>query len=57
MLITGASRGIGKALALAYCRMGANVFVTSRKENKLKDVRTYGSASSHPDGSLVILWY
>ena len=38
VLITGASRGIGRELALNYCRMGANVFITARDEKKLKEV-------------------
>ena len=41
VLITGASRGIGRELALNYCRMGANVFITARDEKKLKEVRTW----------------
>ena len=40
VLVTGASRGIGRELALNYCRMGANVFITARNEKKLKAVRT-----------------
>ena len=38
VLVTGASRGIGRELALNYCRMGANVFITARDEKKLKEV-------------------
>ena len=38
VLVTGASRGIGRELALNYCRMGANVFITARDERKLKEV-------------------
>ena len=30
-IITGASRGIGKAIAIAYARYGAKVVVSSRK--------------------------
>ena len=41
VLVTGASRGIGRELALNYCRMGANVFITARDEKKLKEVRTW----------------
>ena len=40
VLVTGASRGIGRELALNYCRMGANVFITARDEKKLKEVCT-----------------
>ena len=38
VLVTGASRGIGREVALNYCRMGANVFITARNEKKLKEV-------------------
>ena len=41
VLVTGASRGIGREVALNYCRMGANVFITARNEKKLKEVRTW----------------
>lgn len=37
-LITGASRGIGKAIALTYAREGADVAVTARTEEALADV-------------------
>lgn len=35
-LITGASRGIGKATALAFATAGANVMLVSRKDDSLK---------------------
>ena len=38
VLVTGASRGVGRELALNYCRMGANVVITARDEKKLKEV-------------------
>ena len=36
-LITGASRGIGKAIALAYAREGADIAVTSRTTDALTE--------------------
>ena len=37
-LITGGSRGIGKAIALALAKEGVNVAITGRNEEKLKEV-------------------
>ena len=37
-LITGSSRGIGRAIAVAYARAGAKVVVTSRKLDACKAV-------------------
>ena len=37
-LITGASKGLGKAMALALAEAGANVALVSRDEAKLNDV-------------------
>ena len=49
MLVTGASRGVGREVALNYCRMGANVFITARNEKKLKEacllVLTFATAA------------
>ena len=38
VIITGASRGIGKALTLKYLEEGHNVFVISRSEDRLKEI-------------------
>ena len=38
-LITGASRGIGKAIALAYAEQGASVVLTATREDSLQRVR------------------
>lgn len=38
IIITGGSRGIGRALTLKYLEEGHNVFVISRSENKLKEI-------------------
>jgi len=35
-LVTGASQGIGRAIALALAREGANIVVTARNEDKLR---------------------
>jgi 3-oxoacyl-[acyl-carrier protein] reductase len=35
-LVTGASQGLGRAMALAFARSGANVVVTARSEAKLR---------------------
>ena len=46
-LVTGASKGIGKAIALAYGKAGANVVATARTESEIEDVtnsiRGFGS--------------
>lgn len=36
-LVTGGSRGLGKAIARAYTRAGSNIAICSRKEDDLKD--------------------
>jgi len=36
-LVTGASRGIGRAIAAAYAEAGARVMISSRKEDALKE--------------------
>ena len=39
VLITGASSGIGEQLAYEYARHGASVFITARREERMKQVR------------------
>jgi short-subunit dehydrogenase len=38
-VVTGASDGIGKAIALGLAEAGAHVVVCSRREEKLKEVK------------------
>jgi 2-deoxy-D-gluconate 3-dehydrogenase len=38
-IVTGASRGIGRAIALAYARAGADVAVVARDEQRLAGIR------------------
>ena len=38
-LVTGASRGIGKAIATHFAEAGAKVMITSRKEDALREAR------------------
>ena len=38
VIITGASGGIGEQLAYQYARLGANVVITTKRENRLKEV-------------------
>ncbi len=52
-IVTGASRGIGKAIALRLARDGRHVALVSRNEGPLSEVRALieesgGSASVHP---------
>lgn len=44
LLITGASSGIGKGIAFACARMGANIVITGRNEERLNEVsgKLYG---------------
>jgi NAD(P)-dependent dehydrogenase (short-subunit alcohol dehydrogenase family) len=43
-LITGASKGIGKALSIAFAREGANVILAARSKDALEDVEKEISA-------------
>ena len=36
-LVTGASKGMGKAMALALAEHGANVVISSRKQDQLEE--------------------
>jgi NADPH:quinone reductase-like Zn-dependent oxidoreductase len=39
VVITGASSGIGRALALQYAKLGAKLTIAARRESKLQEVR------------------
>ncbi|XP_014386647.1 PREDICTED: corticosteroid 11-beta-dehydrogenase isozyme 1 isoform X2 [Myotis brandtii] len=51
VIVTGASKGIGKEMAYHLAKMGAHVMVTARSEEALKkivsDCLKYGAASAH----------
>src|SRR4028119_1929186 len=55
-LITGASRGLGRALALACAKEGANLALNSRSEDSLPPVagRVQGRACAKEGATLVI---
>jgi NAD(P)-dependent dehydrogenase (short-subunit alcohol dehydrogenase family) len=46
-LVTGATRGIGRAIALAYARSGCTVIITSRKDEAVSSVVTAFRADGH----------
>jgi short-subunit dehydrogenase involved in D-alanine esterification of teichoic acids len=39
-VVTGGGSGIGTMIATAYVQNGAKVYIASRKEKQLKEVRT-----------------
>ncbi len=49
-IVTGASSGIGEAIALELCRQGASVVVTARREERLAEV---GKEAEALEGKLV----
>lgn len=51
-VVTGASEGIGKAVAMALARQGCTVALLARSEHKLKEV----AASIHADGGKAWVW-
>ena len=49
-IVTGSSRGIGRAIAIAYARAGARVVVTSRKADACEAVVREIEAEGGPCG-------
>ena len=47
ILVTGASSGIGKAIAVMCSRMGAKVIITGRNEERLKDTLSSLNGEGH----------
>ena len=47
ILVTGASSGIGRGIALACARMGATVYITGRNENRLNDTLSQMPKGDH----------
>lgn len=47
ILVTGASSGIGRAIAIACAQMGATVFVTARNEERLKETMCTMPGNGH----------
>jgi short-subunit dehydrogenase len=50
-VVTGASSGIGREIALGFAREGANVLAVARRQEKLKEVE---KSADKMDGSVVI---
>ena len=46
-LITGASKGIGKAIAQSMAKEGCNLVITARSEDKLSEVKTEPVSYTH----------
>ena len=53
--ITGASDGIGRAVALACARVQATVILIGRNERKLEAVHAQIAAAGHPEASIAVL--
>ena len=47
ILVTGASSGIGRGIAIACSRMGATLYINGRNEERLKDTLSALEGSGH----------
>jgi len=47
VLVTGASSGIGRSIAVACSKMGAKLIITGRNEQKLDDTLSLLHPNSH----------
>ena len=47
ILVTGASSGIGQAIAIACSKMGASVIITGRSQSKLENTLKLMSSGNH----------
>lgn len=55
VVITGASTGIGEQIAYQFAKFGADVFITSRRDNVLQQVTDKCRSIGHPDGKYLHL--
>ena len=60
VLVTGASKGLGEAIAMTYAKQGASIALAARSEDKLQAVRRC-TAYAYPHMKLTALdmkaWY
>lgn len=52
VIVTGASQGIGRAIALEMAEAGANVALVSRNEQKMREVEEY---IKHKNGNCIVI--
>jgi NAD(P)-dependent dehydrogenase (short-subunit alcohol dehydrogenase family) len=56
-LVTGASRGIGRAIAASFAEAGANVMITSRRADALADTVAELEGAAHRAGGGQLAWF